>query len=196
MINKDTKVNVVNKFNGTVGYTIPDLRLHRNFYPGESKEISFDELEQLSYTPGGREVLEDYLEVKDKEVISALFSKEPEPEYFYSREDIINLMKIGTLDQFLDCLDFAPESVKEMIKDLAVSLPLNDVAKRQAVLDKLGFDVTKAIEVQNTKFDGGDEAAQSAGKSVRRAAAPVQPTSAATATSARRVTKATIVKSN
>jgi hypothetical protein len=66
-------------------------------------------------------------------------------------------MQTGTLDQFLDCLDFAPESVREIIKDMAVELPLNDVAKRNAVQEKLGFDVTRAIEIKNTKYDGEDE---------------------------------------
>jgi len=39
-------------------------------------------------------------------------------------------MKTGSLDEFLDCLDFAPEGVTDLIKTLAVELPLNDVAKR------------------------------------------------------------------
>ena len=60
-------------------------------------------------------------------------------------------MKNGSLEQFLDCLDFAPDVIKDMIKDLAVELPLNDMAKRQAIQDKLGFDVTKAIEIANRK---------------------------------------------
>ena len=69
----------------------------------------------------------------------------PEPEYYYSREDIINLMQNGSLDEFLDCLDFAPDSVLETIKSLSVSLPLNDVAKRKAILDKLNFNVDNAV---------------------------------------------------
>ena len=30
-MNKDTLVKVVNKYNGTVGYTVSDLNIHRNF---------------------------------------------------------------------------------------------------------------------------------------------------------------------
>lgn len=75
-------------------------------------------------------------------------------EYFYSREDIKKLMESGSLDQFLDCLDFAPAGVKDIIKDMAVELPLNDMNKRQAIMEKLNFDVNKAIEIKNTKFDG------------------------------------------
>ena len=157
MINKDTLVTVINKYNGTVGYDVPDLGVHRNFYPGEKKEILFDELEKLTFAPGGLAILSEYLEITNKEVIAKLFNKEPEPEYYYTKDDIKKLMTVGTLDQFLDCLDFAPESVKEIIKDMAVELPLNDVAKRKAIQEKLNFDVTKAIEIKNTDYDGGEK---------------------------------------
>ena len=83
-----------------------------------------------------------------------LFNEKPEPEYHYSENDVRQLLTTGTLDQFLDCLDFAPDVIKDMIKDLAVELPLNDMAKRKAIQDKMGFDVTRAIEIKNTKYDG------------------------------------------
>ena len=70
-----------------------------------------------------------------------------QPEYGYTIEDITKLMEKGSLNEFLDCLDFAPEGVLNNIKDLAISLPLNDMSKRQAILEKLGFDVTNAIEL-------------------------------------------------
>jgi len=69
----------------------------------------------------------------------------PEQEYFYTKEDIIRLMQEGSLDEFLDCLDFAPEGVLESIKTLSVELPLNDVAKRKAILEKLNFNVDNAV---------------------------------------------------
>ncbi len=156
MINKDKLIRVVNKFNGSVGYDIPDEKIHRDFYPNAYKDITFDELEKLSFAPGGIVILKEYLEITDKQAAAALLG-EQEPEYHYTKEDIKKLMLTGTLDQFLDCLDFAPESIKENIKDLAVELPLNDVAKREAIQEKLNFDVAKAIEIKKTKFDGGDE---------------------------------------
>ncbi len=175
IIDKNTLVKVINKYNGTVGYDVPDLGVHRNFYPNESKEITFDELEKLSFSPGGDVILNEFLEITDKKVIAQLFSREPEPEYHYTKEDVKKLMQTGTLDQFLDCLDFAPESVKEIIKDMAVELPLNDIAKRQAIQEKLGFDVTRAIEIKNTKFDGGDEDnSEEYGRINKRRAAPIK----------------------
>lgn len=185
MINKDTMVKIVNKFNGTVGYDVPDLNIHRNFYPKESKDVSFEELQRLSYTPGGEVVLKEYLEITDKDVIKELFSQDFEPEYHYTREDVKQLMLTGTLDQFLDCLDFAPEVIKEIIKTMAVDLPLNDMAKRQAILDKMGFDVTKAIEIKNTKYDGGDSAVET-GNATSRRTAPIKSDTAQAAPTGRR----------
>lgn len=172
MIDKNKMVKVINKYNGTVGYDIPELGVHRNFYPHESKEIGLEELERLSFVPGGDVILKEYLEIADEEAVVALFNEQLEPEYHYSEEDIKRLLTTGSLDQFLDCLDFAPSVVKDMVKDLAVELPLNDMAKRQAIQDKLGFDVTKAIEIRNTKFDAETEAEaiQKETKTGRRAA--------------------------
>ena len=62
-----------------------------------------------------------------------------------SEEDVKKLMREGTLDAFKDCLDFAPQAIKDMIKDYAVSLPLNDSEKRDAIKEILKFDVDRAI---------------------------------------------------
>lgn len=185
MITNNTKVTVVNKYGGIVGYTVDDLGVKRTFYPGEKKEISFEELEKLSFTPGGMTILKDFLEIVNDEAIVSLFNKKPEIEYYYTKEDIRNLMLNGTLDQFLDCLDFAPMSVKETIKEMAVDLPLYDMQKRDAIQEKLGFNVTKAIEIKETKYDGGEDAKESETKAQRRAAPPKKE-NAATAPTGRR----------
>lgn len=147
MLEKDTLIKVRNRDNGTVGYTIPELgNLHREFAQNETKEITMDELRKLSWVNGGKELLKDYLVIEDKEAISELLG-EVEPEYNYTEEDIKNLLIKGTLDEFLDCLDFAPEGVINLIKKLAVDLKLNDVQKREAILEKTGFNVTSAIMI-------------------------------------------------
>ena len=185
MIDKNKMIKVINKFNGTVGYTIPELNVHRNFYPREKKEISFDELEKLSFIPGGEVILKEYLQIVDEDAIMALFNEKLEPEYHYSEEDVKKLLTSGTLDQFLDCLDFAPDVIKDMIKNLAVEMPLNDMNKRQAILDKFGFDVTKAIEIKNTKYDGETEETIETRTSGRRAA-PIKTDNATAAPTGRR----------
>ena len=46
-----------------------------------------------------------------------------------------------------DCLDFAPNGVIDLIKSLAVSLKIDNVSKRKAIQEKTGFNVTRAIEI-------------------------------------------------
>ena len=154
-MDKNTLITVINRDSGVVGYTIPDMNnFHRDFYPNESKQITFEQLEKLSFTPGGAMILKDFLEITNKEAANLLLHESPQPEYFYSKQDVKRIMQSGSLDEFLDCLDFAPEVIKSMIKELAVSMPLNDVAKRDAIKEKLGYDVSRAIEIKNTKYDG------------------------------------------
>lgn len=147
-MNKDTMIKVRNRDNGTVLYKIPELNgLRRVFQPKEVKEVSFNELKKLSYLPGGMALLKDSLVIQDDEAVAALLG-EVEPEYNYTPEDIKKLLQEGTLDELLDCLDFAPEGVTDLVKVIAVELPLNDVAKRDAILEKLHFNVTNAIKIK------------------------------------------------
>ena len=62
-----------------------------------------------------------------------------------SEQQVIDLIKTGSLDAFLDCLDFAPIGVMDLVKKYAVSVPLTDYEKRKALKEKTGFDVDKAI---------------------------------------------------
>lgn len=161
------QVKVKNRVNSLVVYVVPDMgNLKREFQGQEEKILTFEELRKLSYTPGGDVILKDYLVIKDKEVLEAL-GLNVEPEYFYTKEDIIKLLKEGSLDEFLDCLDFAPDGVVDLVKEYAVTMPLNDVEKRQAILDKTGFDVNIAIELQEEQLKGIKE-----NTTQRRAAAP------------------------
>ena len=186
-MDKNKMVKVINKFNGIVGYEVPELGVNRTFYPRENKNISYDELEKLSYLPGGSSILRNYLEIADEEVIMKLFNIKPEPEYYYSEDDVKKLLITGSLDQFLDCLDFAPPVIIDMIKDMAVTLPLNDMAKREAIKDKIGFDVTKAIEIKNTKYDGEvDNNVEEKASTSGRRAAPIKNDNLSAAPSGRR----------
>lgn len=147
MLDKNTIIKVTNRDNGTVGYTIPDLgNLHRTFQSGETKEVSMDELRRLSYIPGGYQILENYLVIENEEAVQELLNQ-VEPEYYYSKEDIENLLLKGSLDQLEDCLNFAPEGIINLVKKMAVDLKLNDVAKREMLLKKTGFNVTSAINI-------------------------------------------------
>ena len=136
---------VKNRSASRVFYKIPEENIRREFNPGETKRISFEELEKLSYQSGGRELMANFLQIQSEEATANL-GIHTEPEYNMTEEQIINLIKTGSLDAFLDCLDFAPTGVIDLLKQYAVSVPLNDYEKRQALKDKTGFDVDTAIK--------------------------------------------------
>lgn len=160
-------VNVLNRGTGEAGYTLPDTGVRRNWMPGEIKKgISVGELEQATYIPGGLKLIQRYLVINDEEVCNYL-GLEVEPEYFYTEEEIRLLLSSGTIEQLLDCLDFAPEGVLDLIKKLSLELKLNDVAKREAIKNKLGFDVTAAIS--NVDYANSSDESEEGQKSGRRA---------------------------
>ena len=166
MIEKDTLIKVKNRDSGTVGYTIPELgNLHRSFSKGETKEITMDELRKLSYISGGKILLQNYLIVQNRDALKELLSDDVEPEYYYGEEEIKKLLLTGSNDQLLDCLEFAPEGVIGLVKDLAVSLKINDISKRNIILEKTGFNVTNAIAINEETIEGEGEEAKSSRRS-------------------------------
>ena len=144
MLDDNFIVEVLNRSDGSAGYTIEDTGVHRTFTSGEIKKIPMGELRALSYMPGGDVLLRHFLQIRNREAIEELIG-EVEPEYNYTSEDVMRIMTDGTMDQFLDMLDFAPEGVRDMIKSYAVKYELNDVRKREAIFQKYGFNVDNAI---------------------------------------------------
>lgn len=150
---------VKNRSASMVVYKIPEDGIRREFAPGESKRLRFSELEKLSYQSGGRALMANFLQISDEAVTENL-NIHTEPEYYMSEEQIIELIKNGSLDAFMDCLDFAPVGIIDLIKQYAVSLPMNDIEKREALKNKTGFDVTTAIkhiEAEKAEDAGTDE---------------------------------------
>lgn len=182
MLEKDTLIKVLNRDNGRVGYSVPEIGVRRMFMPGETKEIPFHELQKLSWVPGGMGVLKDCLVIQDEEALRSVIGG-VEPEYHYTPADVKELLLHGSLDQLKDCLDFAPTGVIELVKSMSVELELNDVQKRKAIFETTGFNVTKAIEINHaSKETSEDEAAAPSG----RRAAPINAAAAEPAAPARR----------
>jgi hypothetical protein len=148
-------INVKNRGASVIVYRIPELGIRRSFAPGEVKQISAEELEKLTYQPGGMTILTKFLQIQSEEMLNSIGAR-VEPEYHMSERDVANLIKTGSLDEFLDALDFAPTGVIDLIKNLSVSIPLMDMNKRKALKQKTGFDVEAAIKhVEEEKEDDG-----------------------------------------
>ena len=164
---------VKNRGAGHVSYKIPEDGIRRSFAPGETKEISYAELEKLTFQPGGMVILTNYLQIIEPDALKA-FGIHAEPEYYMSERDVANLIKTGSLDAFLDALDFAPTAVVDLIKKLSVEIPLVDMNKRKALKEKTGFDVDSALRhIEEEKEDTGSTILKQTGeRRVKADAAP------------------------
>ena len=171
-------LEVQNRSDGTVVYSIPDLNLTRRFGPFETKKVSYEEIEKLQYQEGGSFLIQNYLLIRDEKALEDL-SVQAEPEYFYTEEEIKTLLTTGTLDQLADCLNFAPDGVIDILKTMAVNLPLNDIAKCELIKEKLDFDVRQAVENSKDAVIT-DAPATKTRKAAPVSAAPKTPTRAAT----------------
>ena len=162
MIEKTTTVQyvkVTNRNNGYTGYTLTNGQ-KRLFSIGETKQISIDELKELSQIDGGEYMSLDFLNI------------DPEPEYYYTEKEIKVLLEQGTLDQLEDALNFAPQGVIDLIKDISIKIELPDTRKRKMIFDKTGFSVDNAITVN--KIVNADTEEAPAAAEVKRKAAPIQ----------------------
>ena len=111
-----------NRSRSTVVYKLDNPPVRRQFAPGQSYKISMEELEALSYRPGGDTMLRNYLVIKkDPDQIKETIG-EVEPEYFLDKEGVI-----------------------ELVKQQAIDLPVFDARKRKAIKDKTGLDVDMAL---------------------------------------------------
>ena len=147
MLHDTDKVRVENRDSTLVGYVVPETNIIRRFEAYETKELFMGELRQMVQRKGHKNIIKNHLIIHSKEAVEELLP-ESEPEYFYNVKDVDFLLSVGTLDQLLDALDFAPEGVINLIKEEAVKTDLNDVRKREAIFNKTGFDVNKAIEIK------------------------------------------------
>lgn len=167
---------VKNRSASSVCYRIQEDGIRRTFAPSETKRISFEELNKLTYQPGGREIMANFLQIQADEVLNEL-GIPVEDEYYMNEAQIIDLIKNGSIEAFLDCLDYAPVGVIDLLKSFAVKLPLEDLQKRTALKEKTGFDVDKAIANARAEMeDAGNTAVPVATGDVGAAAAPARRT--------------------
>ena len=169
MLENTEKIRVRNRKKGSVGYSIPDLSINRLFRQNEIKEITMEELRKLSYIPGGKTLIDNYLLIENEEAIKELVG-DIEPEYNYTEKEIKWLLEYGSLDQLKDCLNFAPLGVIDILKNLAVELKVDNVSKRKVIEEKTGLNVSKAIEI---KEEIEKDIEQEKAEPTERKAAPV-----------------------
>lgn len=158
-LNGDKPVKVTNLSPKVVVYEIPELHITREFRPHalgqtpDSKYITFKELFALSQTPGGMSLIYDNLLIEDKVSRKALGLSLPETEngeeiepdeQSYDEAKVLEILNKGTEDDVLDMLDYGPERIAYMVKQLLFSI--NSYDRRKWVCDVMQWDMQKLQE--------------------------------------------------
>ena len=145
MSNNENKIVVIkNRSRSAVVYSLDDPKVRREFAPGQSFKIPMNELEALTYKPGGLTLLKYFLQIMDEEVINKL-EMHVEPEYWLDEAGVRDLLENGSVEALIDCLNFAPPGVIELVKKLSYELPVADLRKISAIKKIIGFDVTATL---------------------------------------------------
>lgn len=152
LISDGTIVPVKNLMAYRVAYVL-DSGVHRRFAPYSTIKVTAGELRQLSYQPGGTELLTNYLRVCNKDLAHEFGVTDDMVEYNWDEKDIVNALTTAPIDVLLDALDFAPDGIRDMIVDKAVDLEIPDINKRDAIKSSTGYDITKMIETKHAYDD-------------------------------------------
>lgn len=172
-MNLERKVDVVSRAHGSIVYKIDHLNVRRVWQKsGDVRQISIKELMELNNTKGGPRLLREYLVIKDQEAVNMLLGDDLPPEYSYTDKEIDFLLYEGTVEQLMDCLDFAPEGALALIKAKAIDRKPDTTAKVSAINKKFGIDLDGIIR-NNAMINEGAVDSKTEQKEVVRRAAPV-----------------------
>lgn len=157
-------ITVRNRNRGGTSYPIDGNWI--NFEYNQVRQVPFSHLKTLTYTNGGRYLLDHCLVIENEEALKQL-NMQVEPEYFYTDQKIEDILFNGSYDEFADFLDFAPEGALEIAKNIAVTKEIPDMKKREMLSEKTGLNITSAINVNHIMNEENNDAEEEAPKQRR-----------------------------
>lgn len=145
MLDRNTEIRVLGR--GGQFYRISDgpLKILRQFGYYEVKHIPLYELEALMGTPGGEDLIRNYL-VVEKKGLDAL-GIEVEPEYFYDQKIIKDILFSGNLAKIEDTLEFGNDAVKELVCRVATKEKVYDTRVLELIKEKTGCDIVQSMKI-------------------------------------------------
>ena len=143
-MDKSQKVGVKNRSHSTVIYSVPDLRVRREFSPGETKQIAFEELEALTYRAGGLNLIRDCLLIEDEGMAKQLI---------YTAKNIkaAEAYRIGLVNAVYPLEELMPAAEK-MAAGIAKQAPIAVRASKAAINEGLQVDMDQAIVIEEKAF--------------------------------------------
>ena len=92
-----------------------------------------------------------------------------------TEQQVRDLILTGSMDEWLDALDFAPEGVIDLVKNLSVQLPLTDTNKMRVFQEKKGINLERMIRARQEELAEAEQSNQAAAekKAAEKAVAAV-----------------------
>lgn len=175
MSSEQKKYEIESKYNGYLTVKDPNSSINREFpYCGFKMKLTKEELESISYVNGGRYILENYLIIKDPEIIKAL-QLNLEYEDSFTKEQLKDLLLNGTIENLQDTVNFAHEGTIMLLKDLALELEINDIRKIELIGKALGINIQSIKELDKESKEDGEIQKNSVDKEIRRVSEPFIP---------------------
>ena len=166
-------VSVRNRTEGSVAYKLDSLRVARSWpKTGSVLQISIDELKELMVHPGGEYILRNLVIIEDEAARIEILGAEVQPEYNYTEDEIKYILYEAEDNVLLDCLDYAPVGVLELIKEFSLEKMPNTTAKIKAINQKLNINLNKIVEMMH---DDDEDVIKQTGTNDRRTAPVVLP---------------------
>lgn len=144
---------VISKYNGYLSVKEYNTNINRIFPKlGFKMLLSEESIRNIAYNPGGRYILENRLIINDQELVKKL-ELNLELEDSYTPNDIKDLLINGSVDQLEDALNFGNKGTKELIKDIAIDIEINDLEKRRVIQNYTKVNINQAIENKGEETD-------------------------------------------
>ncbi len=148
---KNQKIEVVSRYGGMISIKESNTGIVRTWPKcGAKLYLTEDSLLNLSMTPGARKLIQDYLIIKNDEVLEEL-EVDVELEYHYEVKEVTDLLMNGSEEELIDALNLAPKGVVDLIKKVAIEIQLPNMNKRKIIDKMLQVDISKMIEVAHTE---------------------------------------------
>lgn len=175
-ISRDLEINVKNRSHTDV--TLLNKFPHdpvRTIQAGGEILMTFGELKDFyQISKGSAWMVENALQIvgksedEVKEIMNVLTRKKVEPEYFYSEEEILTMLKENDLDGIADAMDFAPSGVVDLIADYAVELPITDTKMMKIISKRTDFDIQERIAISQKQKARDEDLDNNDGDSSKR----------------------------
>ncbi len=154
MENTQTKIIVESRVNGSIGLSVPDLRLKKRWEKkGQKVAIDRDVLREAIYEPGVEYLFQTgslYIEKMEDKIFLGLEEEGtsvPTKVIALTEQQIMRLLKIAPVAELKEFLSKASLPQREELVDYAIKNEITELSKCDLLKQATGRDVLQAVKL-------------------------------------------------